>query len=618
MIPSPRKAVVLAAGLGTRMRPLTTARPKPLLPFWGQPLLFRLLDRLRDWGVREVLINLHHQPELIREALHDHPPRGLAVSFSHEPVILGTGGVLVRARSFLDDEPFWMVNADIAFDVDPAPLRDRFARGRPLAACWLHAERGPRTVEMKRGVITSFRSPRPGTPGTFTFCGLQLLAPRILEYLPQAEVFSTIVSAYETGMKAGERVAGVNVPGAFWADLGTPAQYLQAHAEVRPAGRGPWRACGRNVRIARGAQVENSVLWDDVRVACGAVVRNAIVGRGCRVSGVLEGIALRVADGLDPAERELLRAAGWPASALALPLGARGSARTFTRVRQGRRSAILIRYDPKRHENTLYAGHARFLAAQGFPVPRVRADDPQRCVTLLEDLGDASILNTARAAPAAVLVRIYRRVLDAVLTLHGPASVAAVREKIELGPAFRPRLYRWEREYFAEHMLQNRLGLEPPRIAAILRELQGVGRRLLRAPLVLVHRDLQSSNVILCRGRPHFIDFQGMRLGPAVYDLASLLADPYMELDEAVQLGLLDYYAARAPDPDGIRALFWPAVVQRLAQALGAFARLGANRDTAAFTQHIAPAWRMMERALRHQPGLPVLRALAEKAPGAA
>ena len=605
----PRKAVVLAAGLGTRMRPLTTALPKPLLPFWGRPLLLRTLDALRRWGVREVLINLHHQPEVLRAAVDAAAPRGLSIAYSHEPVILGTGGALVRARAFVD-EPFWMVNADIAFDLNPAPLLARHARGRPLATWWLHGARGPRTVEMDRGLIRAFRSARPGTPGTYTFCGLQLIEPRILDYLPREEAFATIVAAYEAGQRAGERIGGVEVPDAFWADLGTPAQYLQAHAEARPRGRGPWRALGRGVRIAAGASVEDSVVWDGARIARGAAVRDAIIGRDTRVAGAVTGIALRAADALEPVERALLQRAGWPDGAVALPLGARGSARSFTRLVDGPRRAILVHYDPARHENTLYAGHARFLARQGVPVPRVLADDPRGCVTLLEDLGDDAILGAWRTAAPAAQEAGYRRVLDAVLRLHGPATRAARRQRIELGPAFRPRLYRWEREYFAEHMLQKRLGLGAAPVAAVLRELRGIGRQLLHAPLVLVHRDLQSSNVILRGGRPHFIDFQGMRWGPAAYDLASLLADPYMELPEPVQLALLDYYAERAGGGDALRALFWPAVVQRLAQALGAFARLGANRDTASFAQHIGPAWRMMARALGHLRGRPALRAV--------
>ena len=136
---------------------------------------------------------------------------------------------------------------------------------------------------------------------------------------------------------------------------------------------------------------------------------------------------------------------------------------------------------------------------------------------------------------------------------------------------------------------------------------------LLQAPLVVVHRDLQSSNVILREGKPCFIDFQGMRWGPAAYDLASLLGDPYMELPEDVQERLLAYYASRDGDPNDVTRLFWPACLQRLAQALGAFAKLGAVRDTAWFAGYVPPALRMMHRALGHVRGLPHLRAWCDE-----
>ena len=117
--------------------------------------------------------------------------------------------------------------------------------------------------------------------------------------------------------------------------------------------------------------------------------------------------------------------------------------------------------------------------------------------------------------------------------------------------------------------------------------------------------------MILKNGKPFFIDFQGMRWGPAAYDLASLFCDPYMELPELLQLRLLEYYAEKRGDP-AIRDLFWLATIQRLAQALGAFAKLGAAHGTHEFAGHIPAALRMMRRALAHVRGLPHLRAWCE------
>lgn len=612
---TPRKAFVLAAGFGTRMLPLTRTVPKPLLPLLGKPLIVRTLEMLRAWGVREVCINTHHLPDAITDYLAGHPVRGLAVGYSHEEQILGTGGALPHARWFLEgDEPFWMLNADVAMRVEPDPLLRAFARSGELAACWLHGERGPRTVEMQRGQIAEFRSARAGSEGTYTFCGLQLLSPRILEFLP-CEGFATIVEGYEAAMKAGHRIAGVEVPGSFWADLGTPSQYIAAHAAL--ARRKNFVSVGRGVKTARGARIERAILWDGAWIGPRAVVRDAIVGQGCRVDFPVTGMALRAIDALAPPELALLHRAGFSDEAAAIPLGARGSARAFTRVWKGAgraaESAILVHYDAARVENPLYASHARFLAAVGFPVPRILADDRRHCATLLEDLGDASIQNSYQGATVRKLEQVYRDVLDAVAVLHGPASRAARKRRLRMVPSFRPRLYQWEREYFAEHMLGKRMHLPAERIGAIKAELRVIGRQLLHAPLVVVHRDLQSSNVILRDGKPLFIDFQGMRWGPAAYDIASLLGDPYMELEEGLQVRLLEYYARLSDHPDTVRELFWPASIQRLAQALGAYARLGAVRDTARFAIYIPPAIRMMHRALGHVRGLPHLRAWCDE-----
>jgi aminoglycoside/choline kinase family phosphotransferase len=328
------------------------------------------------------------------------------------------------------------------------------------------------------------------------------------------------------------------------------------------------------------------------------------------VRGTVRGVAMAAAAALEPAERDALSALGWkPEDCTALPLGPRGSARTFTRVRRGARSVMLVRYDPARLENTLYVGHTRFLARLGVPVPRILFDDAQRCVTILQDLGDLSIEAWIKGRSTREVRSLYERVLDGVLTFHEAGGAAARRERLQMVPSFRPALYRWERDYFAEHMLRNRERRPAAEITRLKRELAAVAARLQRAPRVLVHRDLQSSNILLARGRPCFIDYQGMRYGAAVYDLASLLCDPYVELPEEVCRHLLDYYAARCRAPRLVRELFWYGVLQRLAQALGAYAKLGASADTRHFAQYIPPALRMLDRALARVPGLPALKA---------
>jgi mannose-1-phosphate guanylyltransferase len=635
----PLKAMVLAAGYGTRLLPLTRHTPKPLMPLWGRPILDHLLRMLRSWGVEDVLINLHHAPEALFDWVQHRPFDGLRFSFSFEPDILGTGGALAKASWFFDENPFWLMNADVAADLDPQPFIKVMQTAKPLAAVWLDERRGPRTVEMAEGKIRCFQSASPGSPGTYTFCGLHLLSPRILKYLP-TEGFSTIIQGYEAAVKNGENVVGICPTSSFWADIGTPEQYLEAHRQVLEAARAHqpgkrlldprayrrmaqarragvqidgFAAIGQDTDLVQGARIENSVIWDGARLNASAHIQEAIIGRNTPISGHAARLVLRAEDALEAQEQNFLATHGWkPETLTAQYFGARGSARSFIRLRGRSAKAILVRYSREREENQLYAPHSLFLARIGIRVPALLADDPQNGLSLYEDLGDQSLQKEILHASTRRIQQDYERVLDAVWRWHSQGTQEARRQKIVLMPPFSPSLYEWERQYFIENMLQKRLSLKSLFIRQIRLELEEASRRLWKAPRVLIHRDLQSSNVLWVKGRPAFIDYQGMRWGAAVYDLASLLCDPYVSLPEDLQQHLLDYYARRHRDPDSIHELFWWAAVQRLAQALGAYARLSAQPGMANFASHIAPASRMLARSFKHLPELPGLRAFTE------
>ena len=230
----PSKAIVLAAGYGTRLLPATRALPKPLMPLWGVPLLEHTLHLLQRWDVKDVLINCHHgADELIHFIKRYALDSGLSIAISFEPTILGTGGALIKARWFLDQHPFWLINADIAIDVNPQPFIHAIQSHTSLAAVWLNADRGPKTVEAMRGYVRTFTSKRPGTNNTYTFCGLHLLKPAIFSYLPKKEQFCSIIDAYTKAMHARQRIAAVSPANTYWADLGTPKAYLDAHYDVK-------------------------------------------------------------------------------------------------------------------------------------------------------------------------------------------------------------------------------------------------------------------------------------------------------------------------------------------------------------------------------------------------
>ena len=629
MTASPKKALVLAAGLGTRLRPLTLACPKPLMPLWNVPLLEHILRMLEAWGVEEIAVNLHWQPEKIRAYLEAR--RGKArLRFSYEPEILGTGGALRPLQDFLGDAPFWVVNADIAAALDPRPLLDAFAAGDGLAAAWLEPRKGPRTVETdRRGRITCYRSPTAGVPGTFTFCGLQLVSPRIFEFLPDRP-FSTLVEAYSQAMLKNRFVDGVAVPASYWDDAGTVEAYLRIHGDVKrlaksdKTGGGLYDAradrCGKGdahffcvgVDASVGADVKgrDSIVFGGARVEPGSELRQAVVAGGS-VGGKLDGavcVAAAVAD--DDALPAALAALGWDRERTgAAFLGVRGSNRSFWRLYRGELSVIYIRYSLERPENARYSGHAAVLAAVGVPVPAVLTDLPAERCLVLEDWGDDSLQRRMASRPGKA-VTWYRAVVGALARLHREGTRRVLETGTLLEPPFDAALYAWEHRLFEKHLLVDRYGYEalPEPVA---QELSAVAERLRGARQVVVHRDFQSSNILFRGNRFVLIDFQGMRLGAAAYDLASLLYDPYVKICPDLRTRLVAEYGACHPEHPEAAELFCEGAVQRLIQALGAYGRL-ASVGQMEFTRHVLPALENLLDAA-DACGLEALGALAEE-----
>ena len=507
----PRKAVVLAAGLGSRLRPLTDATPKPLLPVWGEPMIERILAMLESWGVEEIAVNAHHLAEKVKD--YCSARKGKAkITVSVEDEILGTGGVLNPLKGFLGDDAFWLVNGDIVIEeLDPEPIAEAFRQSGSFASCWL-SEAGPRTVEADpEGRICNWHSDDAGAPGTYTYCGCAMLGSEIFKYVAPSG-FSSIVEAYEKAMMDSRFVVGAVVNEAFWWDAGTPERFREVNDGPQPA-----------------------VLFGDKRLDA------------------------------------LVSALGWK-DAGAEFLCARGSDRAFWRLdREDGTSAIGISYDDvKRPENARYASHSAMLAAAGVPVPEILADLPGHKMLAMEELSGGSLQDKAEKAKGLELVKLYTPVIKALKTLHEKGTARALEMDVSLEPAFGPELYAWERELFETYCLKSRYAFDDGLPPAARAELEGVAAEFGHMPSVLVHRDFQCSNVLYRKdGEPAFIDFQGMRLGPAVYDLAALLYDPYSpNLGERERAELLRVYGGVSARELALGA------VQRLVQSLGAFGRL--------------------------------------------
>jgi NDP-sugar pyrophosphorylase family protein len=297
------RAMILAAGYGTRLWPLTLDRAKPALPFMGRPLVGYVAEYLARFGCGEVIVNLHHRPESVRAALGDGRDFGVRLSYIEEPEILGTSGAIDNARAFLDGDTFIVVNGKIATDIDLREALETHRRERALATLVLrrNVERERySTVEVEDGLIKRFggypvfASDNAGNmahvsaQGTaavddipLMFTGIQILEPRIFDYIPRGVFSHSVTDVYVPAMARGERIAA-HVGGGMWYELSTILRYRDISLALM-------RLEGRDVQIGAGsviepgADVRETILWEDVRVAAGARVRRAILGARVRI-----------------------------------------------------------------------------------------------------------------------------------------------------------------------------------------------------------------------------------------------------------------------------------------------------------------------------------------------
>ena len=298
------------------------------------------------------------------------------------------------------------------------------------------------------------------------------------------------------------------------------------------------------------------------------------------------------------------------------PIEGRGSDRTFYRLKWDLKdSAILIHYDPKRAENTYYVDIARFLRDIDVSVPRLIRHNPTDCLIVMEDLGDTDLWSL-RKTSWDTRRPLYQKTLTIMRRLHSFPEKDFPSASVKLMEGFGPDLYRWERNYFRDHLVRDacKIELVPSFESELEAELSGLAERLTGTMRCLVHRDLQSQNVMIRDGKPFLIDFQGMRFGSPFYDLGSLLSDPYVNFLGSERDELLSfYYGLRKWDLDWaiFKNTFWEASAQRLMQALGAYGFLGLKKGLKPYLKHIPAGLRNLEIAASQVASLPRLRVLA-------
>jgi aminoglycoside/choline kinase family phosphotransferase len=277
------------------------------------------------------------------------------------------------------------------------------------------------------------------------------------------------------------------------------------------------------------------------------------------------------------------------------PIEKGGSDRKFYRIRSSpEQSIILVKYSLERAENRHYVRIAKFLAEHDIRAPKIYFHAPAEGLIWIEDLGEHDLFGYRNEA---WLVRraFYESALDEAAKLHRLSGYNGIRKN--LPGQFNAALYLWEQNYFFENCLGRYFKIDETNVAAVagLPALREIAERLGRFPRALVHRDFQSQNIIIRHGLAYLIDFQGMRPGLAEYDLASLLYDPYVDLNETERADLISYYremqikngvVINGEFDDKLRL----CALQRLMQALGAYGFLGLVKGHKSFLKHIPKA----------------------------
>jgi mannose-1-phosphate guanylyltransferase len=284
------KAMILAAGLGTRLRPLTDKKPKALMPVVNKPVLGRVIEFLKKNGINAVVVNAHHHYQQIIDYLDGGRPFGLQIDVRVEPEILGTGGGIKNTSDFWDNEPFIVINSDILTNINLGPAYEQHKNSGVLATLILHDFEPFNQIKIDdQGIITDI-SPH-SRRGRRAFTGIHIMEPELLSHIPEGE-FSDIIDCYRQLIRTGKSVRAYLNRGHHWRDMGTVSSYMEANRELlseEPFPTGPachvdstvkfeeWAVVGEKNRLEKDAVIRRSILWDQVRVKKGKRVIDSVV-----------------------------------------------------------------------------------------------------------------------------------------------------------------------------------------------------------------------------------------------------------------------------------------------------------------------------------------------------
>ena len=593
-------AFVLAAGLGERLAPITNYIPKPLLPIIGKPILQSILEKISGLPLDKIGINLHYKKELIQEWIKQSCFSSIKL-FPENPV-LGTGGALKNAEEFLKDGVFLVHNSDIYSDIDLKKLIEFHIASSNIAtlAVHNHPEFNNLVVD-NNGLLCGIQ---PGcslscSPGSHlaAFTGVSVYSPDILKFIPDGA--SSIVYTWNKIISAGYRINTYDVTGCLWNDIGTPASYAKTIIkELKKNGEMVFinsqiDNCDRlklngYIVIEAPQKVLENFHSGQIRLKNCIVLpdadfylpdyENCILGQGFKI---------------DLKETEIPEL--YPNNNPIL-IGTGGSDRQYFRIKEDENSFVLMQCKNDDSDFIRHIEYTKFFKKYAVPVPELIKVDFDKKTACFEDFGDCSLYNWLKCSRNKKEIKeMYKKVIDILISIH-----TTVTRYVSECPMLKQRVFdydhlRWETGYFLERFLNGIMKIKFDNLQALEEEFHRLALKVDSFTKTIIHRDFQSQNIMILNNNfPGIIDYQGARIGPPAYDLASILWDPYYTLDDNTIDYLVDYYLLQTDQ--SLANTIVHCRLQRHMQALGAYGYLSMVKGKKYFLKYIPEALKFLKK----------------------
>jgi mannose-1-phosphate guanylyltransferase len=289
------KAIILAAGLGTRLRPLTRNKPKALIPVANRPIISRNIDYLRFSGVQRIMVNAHHHYQQLLDYLDEKKSFDIEIDVHVEPEILGTGGGIRNCMDLRHSGHFIVMNGDVLTNIDLAKARDHHRKAGHIATLVLHY-REPYNSVLIDNRYQIIEIGLRNNPAGLAFTGIHILEPEVLQKIPE-QGYSDIIDCYKAMIDSGESIGAYVSENHYWHDIGTPEGYISANKEILVRNNTPfaispgsvldpsarledWAVIGEASCLEKGVRIGRSILWDNVTVRADKRVQDSILTSG--------------------------------------------------------------------------------------------------------------------------------------------------------------------------------------------------------------------------------------------------------------------------------------------------------------------------------------------------